>query len=374
MLAIGLMSGTSLDGVDAALVRIDDDQVTLIKYTTLDYDPTFKERLFRNLNTTTAKLHEISTLNFELGHWFVKAIDLVLQDTPYHYRDIDYVASHGQTIWHDPHGMPSSTMQIGEPSVIAYHTNIQTIANFRVMDIAAGGEGAPLVPFSEYFLYRNTKQNLVLQNIGGISNLTYIPVGAAMEDVRSFDCGVGNIMIDYFMKKYYGLPFDDGGHIALSGMVIPEVMDYLKQDQFITRMPPKSTGREQYNHEFMEQLATRFAFDTRNKQDIIATITEFTAYSIAYQYLSFIKNIDLAVICGGGSHNQYILKRLREMTHMKIVTGEEFGLNSDAKEAVAFAILGYMTLHHQASNVPSATGAKAHVVLGQITPSPRPKQ
>jgi anhydro-N-acetylmuramic acid kinase len=187
----------------------------------------------------------------------------------------------------------------------------------------------------------------VLQNIGGISNLTYIPVGAKMEDVRSFDCGVGNIMIDYFMKKYYQLPFDDGGRIALSGNVLPEVMDYLKQDQFITRMPPKSTGREQYNHEFMEQLAARFAFDTRNKQDIIATITEFTAYSIAYQYLTFIKKIDLAVICGGGSHNQYIIKRLHEMTHMKIVTGEEFGLNSDAKEAVAFAILGYMTLHHQ---------------------------
>ncbi|MFA6890030.1 MAG: anhydro-N-acetylmuramic acid kinase [Bacilli bacterium] len=370
MLAIGLMSGTSLDGVDAALVDIGED-VRLLKFNMLPYDQDMKDRLFRNLNTTTAKLHEISLLNFELGHWFVRAIDALLEDTIYTYQDIEFVASHGQTIWHDPHGNPASTLQIGEASIIAYVTNIQTISNFRVMDIAAGGEGAPLVPFSEYYLYRNTQQNLILQNIGGISNLTFIPIGATIDDVVSFDCGVGNIMIDYFTKKYYGYPYDESGHIALSGKPIKAVIDYLKQDVFIKRTPPKSTGREQYSHDFMEKMSEECQFPRYRCEDIVATMAEFTAYSIAYQYLTFIKTADCAVICGGGSHNLYILKRLREMTQMNIMTGEEFGLNSDAKEAVAFAILGYMTLQGKPSNVPSATGAKHPVVLGQITPSPR---
>ncbi|MDD4211852.1 MAG: anhydro-N-acetylmuramic acid kinase [Bacilli bacterium] len=373
MLAIGLMSGTSLDGVDAALVDIQ-EEVKLIKFHTLPYDQDFKNRLFRNLNVKTAKLSEISTLNFELGHWFVKAIDNLLQGTPYTYQDIAFVASHGQTIWHDPKGQIPSTLQIGEASIIAYHTNIQVVSNFRVMDIAAGGEGAPLVPFSEYYLYRNTPINLVLQNIGGISNLTYIPVGATMEEVKSFDCGVGNIMIDYFTHKYYNKPYDEDGKIALSGHVIETIFNHLKQDAFITRIPPKSTGREQYSQEFMETLSETYQFANYRPQDIIATITELTAYSIAYQYLHFIKQIDCAVICGGGSHNHYILKRLREITQFTIITGEEFGLNSDAKEAVAFAILGYMTLSGKPSNVPSATGAKMPVVLGQITPSPKQKE
>ncbi len=373
MLGIGLMSGTSLDGVDAALVKITDNEVNLLKFLTLSYDEEFKMRLFRNLNSSTAKLNEISTLNFELGHWFVRAIDKLLENTLYTYNNIDFVASHGQTIWHDPAGKYPSTLQIGEASVIAYHTNITTVANFRVMDMAAGGEGAPLVPFSEYFLFRNTKENLVLQNIGGISNLTYIPIGAKMTDVRSFDCGVGNIMIDYFTKKYFNLPYDEDGQIALRGVIISEILEHLKKDEFIYHKPPKSTGREKYSYDFMEQLASELNFASYKKEDIITTITEFTVYSIAYQYLNFIKKIDKAVISGGGSHNKYIIKRLKELTKMNIITGEEFGLNSDAKEAVAFAILGYMTLKGRPSNVPSATGAKNHVILGQITPSPLKK-
>lgn len=373
MLAIGLMSGTSLDGVDAALVEINEDEVVLLKFITLPYNEEFKTRLFLNLNTKTAQLKEISTLNFELGHWLVKAIDQLLENTRYKYEDIKFVATHGQTIWHDPQGPYPSTLQIGEASIIAYKTNIQTISNFRVMDIAAGGEGAPLVPFSEYFLYRKTKENLVFQNIGGISNLTYIPIGAKMEDIRSFDCGVGNIMMDYYTKKYFNLPYDPNGKLALSGVIIKPILDALKTDEFIYRLPPKSTGREKYSHDFMENLALEYNFAAYKKEDIITTVAEFTAFSIAYQYLTFIKKIDKVVVCGGGSHNKYILKRLKEMTNMNIITGEEFGLNSDAKEAIAFAILGYMTLNNKPSNVPSATGAKSHVILGQITPSPRGK-
>ena len=374
MLGIGLMSGTSLDGVDAALVLFKGRKTTLIKCVTLPYDATFKNELFRNLHDATAKLSEISRLNFRLGYYFKDAIDLVLQDTGYVYDDITFVASHGQTIWHDPHGNPPSTLQIGEASVISYLTGIQTISNFRAMDVVAGGEGAPLVPFSEYYQFRSKTKDIVLQNIGGISNLTYLKKNATPDDIISFDCGVGNIMIDYFAQLYFHIPYDDQGAIALQGTIIPEVYAHLIQDEFIKRTPPKSTGREQYSHAFMNELATQLQFERYRPQDILTTITEFTVYGIVYHYLNFLDHVDQAIICGGGSHNQYIMKRLKESCPFEVLTGEEFGINSDAKEAVAFAILGYQTIHHRPSNMKQATGAKEDVILGDITLNPHIKK
>lgn len=375
MLAIGLMSGTSLDGMDAILVKIENNKFMPLKFITLPYTEEFKKTIMRNLSDDTAKLSEISSLNFKIGEISVEAIDLLLKDTKYKYQDIDYVASHGQTIWHDPKGVKSaihtpSTFQIGEPSVISYKTGIKTISNFRTMDVASGGEGAPLVPYSEYMLFRSDDKNIVLQNIGGIGNLTYLKKGATIDEVYSFDTGPGNIMIDYFMKKYFNLPFDTNGDIASSGMVIKEVFNYLLKDEFVKKEPPKSTGREQYSKEFMEQMATSLEFDRYDKKDIICTLTEFTAYTISYQYLNFIKDIDLIVVSGGGSHNKYIMKRIEELTNIKTITGEEFGIDSDSKEALAFVILGYQTLHNLPSNVISATGAKDYVILGNITPNP----
>ena len=238
MIAIGLMSGTSLDGVDAILVEIENDNYKVIKFITKQYEQSFKKRILRNLSDSTAKLSEISSLNFELGHKFVEAIDELLKDTNYNYKDIDFVASHGQTIWHDPKGVKCdnafpSTLQIGEPSVISYKTGIKTISNFRTMDVAAGGEGAPLVPYSEYLLYKSDTQNIVLQNIGGIGNLTYLKKGCSLEDMFSFDTGPGNVFIDYFSNKYFNAPFDKDGMFASKGKVIKELFEYLKEDKFI---------------------------------------------------------------------------------------------------------------------------------------------
>ena len=375
MLAIGLMSGTSLDGVDAILVEITNEKFKQIKFVTLPYNESFKEKIFRNLSDSTAKLSEISSLNFELGYKFVEAIDLLLKDTKYTYKDIEFVASHGQTIWHDPKGNKCenavpSTLQIGEPSVISYKTGIKTISNFRTMDVAAGGEGAPLVPYTEYMLFKSDSQNIVLQNIGGISNLTYLPKKCSIEEVFSFDTGPGNIMIDYFVKKYFDKPYDDGGKIALSGKIIDELLEYLKKDKFIYQTPPKSTGREQYSVEFMEFLDEKFDFKTQAKEDIVCTFTYFTAYCIAYHYLNYLKDVNVAIINGGGSHNKYILQKLEELTKIKIITGEEFGIDSDSKEALAFVVLGYQTLVNKPSNVRSVTGAKDFVILGNITPNP----
>ena len=375
MIAIGLMSGTSLDGVDAILVEIKEDKYIPLKFITLPYEESFKKRILKNLSDASAKLSEISSLNYELGYKFVDAIDLLLKDTQYSYKDVDFVASHGQTIWHDPkgekcEGAVPSTFQIGEPSVISYNTGIKTISNFRTMDVAAGGEGAPLVPYSEYLLYRSEEKNIVLQNIGGISNLTFLPKKCSIEDVFSFDTGPGNIMIDYFVKKYFNKPYDDKGSIASSGDVIIELLEYLKQDEFLKVIPPKSTGREQYSVEFMEMLAEKFNFDAYDKKDIVCTFTYYTAYSIGYHYLNYLKDIDLVIINGGGSHNDYILDTIRELTNLKIITGEDFGINSDSKEALAFVVMGHQTLLGKPSNVKSVTGAKDYVVLGNITINP----
>lgn len=371
MIAIGLMSGTSLDGVDAALVKIENDEFELLKFETLNYNANFKAKLMRNLHDSSAKLSEICSLNFELGYKFVEAIDLLLNDSGYTYADIEFVASHGQTIFHNPKGLDGnvpSTLQIGEASVITYHTGIKVVSDFRVMDVVAGGEGAPLVPMSEYMIYKDNSKNIVLQNIGGIGNLTYLPKGGSIDDVIAFDTGPGNVMIDYFVNKYFNIPFDDGGKIALSGKVINEVIDYLKADNFVIAAPPKSTGREQYTKEFMEMLVEKFNFDRFNKEDIITTITEFTVYSISYNYLKYLDNIDLVIVNGGGSHNKYIIKRLKEILEVDVITGDEFGISSDAKEAIAFVVLGHLTLTNRAGNVKSATGAKEQVILGKITP------
>lgn len=371
MIAIGLMSGTSLDGVDAALVKIENNQFKLLKFITLNYNQEFKTKIMRNLHDESARLSEICSLNFELGYKFVEAIDKLLEGTRYQYDDISFVASHGQTIWHNPkynNGNIPSTFQIGEPSIITYQTNISTISNFRVMDIAAGGEGAPLVPMSEYMLFKSETKNIILQNIGGISNLTYLPKRCKIDDVIAFDTGPGNIMIDYFVNKYFGISYDEGGKIALSGKVINELFNALKEDEFIKRTPPKSTGREQYNQSFMENLISKYNFANYDKADIITTISEFTVYGITYNYLEFIKNFDQVVVSGGGSHNQYIIKRMSEILKKEVLTQEDLGFNSDAKEAIAFVALGYLTINNQPSNVKSATGAKNSVILGNITP------
>ncbi|MGD9605065.1 MAG: anhydro-N-acetylmuramic acid kinase [Bacilli bacterium] len=376
MKAIGLMSGTSLDGCDAALVDINEGKFTLEKFVTLPYDALFKTKIMKNLNNDTAKLAEICSLNFELGEKFVQAIDLLLENTVYHYDDISFVASHGQTIWHNPKAsgqLVASTLQIGEPSIITFKTNITTVFNFRTMDIAAGGEGAPLVPMSEFMLFKSDAESIILQNIGGIANLTYLPKQSTIDDVVAFDCGPGNVMIDYFTNKYFHKPFDDQGKIALSGMIIIPVYENLIKDAFFDLKPPKSTGRELYNALYMENMAKKYQFDAYDKQDIITTISELTVYGITRNIALYTPNFDRIVISGGGSHNHYILSRLQDILNKPVQTQEDLGLSSDAKEAVAFAVLGYLTLNNEVGNVVSATGAKKSVILGNIAPRKEPK-
>jgi len=370
MYAIGLMSGTSLDGVTASLVEINRGKFKLIKCKTYPYTKEFKNKIFRNLNKQTARLDEISALNFEISDWFVKAIDFLLIDTEITYKDIKFVASHGQTIWHDPNGQVPNTLQIGEAAVIAYKTGITTISNFRSIDVAAGGQGAPLVPFSEYYLFKDKikKKSLAFLNIGGMSNVTYFPEGAEIEDILAFDTGAGNVMIDYFTNKYFNLPYDNNGYIASTGKIIPELLEYLKEDPYIYQTPPKSTGREKYSVAYMKKLVDNFNLDSYpRKEDIITTVTEFTAFNIGYNYKKFLGNAETFVVSGGGSHNEYLMDRISYYTTENAITGDEFGIDVDSKESVAFAVMGYMTLTGKPSNVRTATGAKESLILGDIT-------
>lgn len=370
MLAIGLMSGTSLDGVDAALVLIENDVFKLVDFITLPYTIEFRNKLKRNLNDDSAKLSEICSLNFELGYVFIQAIDMLLTKNDLVYKDIEFVCSHGQTIWHSPHSEVPSTLQIGEGQVISTITGIKVISNLRVADIVAGGEGAPLVPYFEYLYFKKYSLNIILQNIGGIGNLTYLKKDGDVKDVFAFDTGPGNVIIDYFMNKYYQVPFDKDGMIASSGDVINNIFDYFKNDDYLVKTPPKSTGRELYSQGNLERIAKGLDFDKYDKADIITTVTEYTVYSIVYHYRKYIKTFDKVIVSGGGAHNKYIMRRLNEELDNKVSDADEFTeINnfSDAKEAFAFAVLGYLSLTNRCGNVISATGAKYPVVLGQIT-------
>ena len=371
ILCIGLMSGTSLDGCDAALVKItSEEKFILLDFLTLPYTDEFRNKIKRNLSDDTAKLSEVCSLNFELGYIFKDAIDLILKNNNLKYDDIEFVASHGQTIWHAPkaiNGNVASTLQIGEGQVISVLTGIKVISNFRVADVVVGGEGAPLVPMFEYMYFKDDNKNVILQNIGGIGNLTYLKKGCNLNDVVAFDTGPGNVIIDYFVNKYFNKQYDANGDIANSGDIIYPVLKDLLDDEFLKRIPPKSTGREQYSSEFLEGFAKEHQFDMYNKEDIITTVSEFTVLSIVYNYKEFIKDFDKVIVSGGGAHNKYIMRRLNEELNNIVYRCDEVGLNSDAKEAFAFAVLGYLSLTNRFGNVRKATGAMSDVVLGEVT-------
>ncbi len=382
MYAVGLMSGTSLDGIDAALVEIDgqgkNTKVKLIEFMTLSLPSDVKEEIKIACSEEKSSVDLICSLNFKLGYLFADAANKVCEKAGMNIEELDFIASHGQTIYHLPKNkanLVSSTLQIGEPAVIAYETGVKVISNFRVMDMASGGEGAPLVPYSEYVIYGNDDENVALQNIGGIGNVTVIPKGGNIDRVFAFDTGPGNMIIDEVCLRLFNLAYDADGKIAATGKIQEDMIEDLMSHPYIYSIPPKTTGREDFGQQFVDKVLKKYS--KRNSEDILSTVTMFTAKSIAENYKKFILDkikLNKVVIGGGGAHNKTLLAYLREeLPNITIVTQDDIGLSSDAKEAVAFVILGNETLHSSFSNVPSATGAREKVILGNITPSPRIK-
>lgn len=372
MLAIGLMSGTSLDGVDVALVDLEGYQ--LKAFLTYPYSDDLKMRIRRNLFNETSTVQELCSLNFELGYVFVEAIKQLIKETSLDLKDVAFIASHGQTFWHNPDQMDgffSSTLQLGEPSVIAYAFNKTVVSNFRTMDMAARGKGAPLIPYSEYLIFKSDDKNIALQNIGGIGNVTYLKEKASLNDVIAFDTGPGNMIIDGAMKFLFQVDYDQDGKTASQGIIIESLLAELMSDDYFKQEPPKATGREKYNDVFINNFIQKAKAQGYTNYDIIATLTAFTARSIVQGCLDFLPPIDLMIVGGGGSYNKYLMKLISDYAPFKVITQEDYGYRSDAKEAIGFVVLGDMTLKYLPSNVPSATGAECPVILGNITLPPK---
>ncbi len=378
MYIAGVMSGTSLDGIDVALVHIEgsgvDSKIELIHFTTVPFCNDMKNEIQQALSIETSNVQLICSLNFKLGLCFANAVKEVCKEANFPLRQLDLIGSHGQTIYHQPKqegNIISSTLQIGEPAVIAYETNTTVISNFRTMDMAAGGQGAPLVPYSEIILYRHQTKNRLLQNIGGIGNVTVVPSKRSNESVIAFDTGPGNMIIDEVCQRLFELSYDQNGKIAKQGVVVDEILTYCMNHPFLNVKPPKSTGREQFGEAFVTELLNRF--EKHSRENILATVTMFTASSIVHHYQEFIfpyYEIDEVILGGGGSYNRTLVEMIRfglKEEKCKIFTQEDLGYSSAAKEAIAFAILANETYHRNPSNVPSATGAKQSVVLGNIT-------
>lgn len=376
MLAVGLMSGTSLDGVDTVLCEISgQDESTKVKqlyFKTYDIPESLRTKIRKCCSRELIPVDLICSLNFELGYLFADAVKSLCKDANVKLEDLSFIASHGQTIFHIPKAYDDyvpSTLQIGEAAIIANECKTKVISNFRVMDMAVGGEGAPLVPYSETLLYSEENQAVALQNIGGIGNVTVLPKKGDTKKVIAFDTGPGNMMIDEAVRTFYGKKYDTDGYYARQGNLIPSLAAELKNHPYFNLEIPKTTGREMFGEHFTKSILEKYHSCEPN--DLIHTFTWFTAYSIAYHYKKYLISeygLKKCIIGGGGAYNSYLLELIKnEMPEVTVMTQEEHGFSSEAKEALAFVILGNQTYHRRPSNVPSATGAKKSVILGQIT-------
>jgi len=378
MRVVGLMSGTSADGVDTAVVEIDGGKVKLLAFDTFAY-PAVLRRQILNLCRLEARLDDICHYNFVLGEVFADAVIKLCSKSGIFLSSVDLIGSHGQTIYHQPSGKRyrskkiCSTLQIGEPSVITQRTGITTVADFRPRDMAAGGQGAPLVPYADYILFKHKRLARAVQNIGGIANVTFLPGGCKQDEIIAFDTGPGNMVIDGIINLISGgkKRCDTGGKMAARGKVDNRLLNELLRHPFFKRRPPKSTGREEFGIDFAERIYQRAEKKGLADADIVATVTALTAKSIAQAYRRFLKEKpDEMILCGGGSHNYTLVEMLHtEIPDVKILSTDDFGINIDAKEAVSFAILAWATIKGMASNIPSATGAERPVILGKIVPA-----
>lgn len=379
MRVAGLMSGTSADGVDVAIVDITAGKIRLLAFDVFPYSRTLREEILRLCRPESARLDDICHYNFVLGEVFAGAVVRLCSKSGIALRSIDLIGSHGQTIYHSPRGRAGrggavhSTLQIGEPSVIAQRTGITTVADFRPRDMAAGGEGAPLVPYADYVLFGRNRRSRAVQNIGGIANVTFLPSGCRQSDVIAFDTGPGNIVIDGIMRLISGgkKRFDRNGQMAARGSVDRRLLSEMLRHPFLRCRPPKSTGREEFGAVFAEQFYRRAAKKGLADADIVATVTAFTAATIARAYRQFLPALpEELILCGGGVRNSTLAGMLRgELPEVKMLRSDDFGISADAKEAVSFAILAWATIKGYANNVPSATGAEKSVVLGKIIPA-----
>jgi len=379
VIVAGVMSGTSADGINVALVRFQtrrgaSGKPALIGHAEYPYAVNIRRAVLAAMNAQSASVADLSRLNFLLGELYA---DAVLATQKRFRVKADLVGCHGQTIYHQGESAPylgrtvAVTWQTGEGAVVAARVGAPCVSDFRPADMAAGGKGAPLVPFLDYLFYRDSRVGRIVQNIGGIANLTAIPAGAGPEKVIAFDTGPGNMVIDAVMERLFGKRFDRGGRVAASGTVDDGAIAKLMRTPFFREKPPKTAGREEFGREFVAKFV-RLCGRT-NKANVAATATAFTVRSIADAVQRFVlrrARFAEMVVSGGGAKNPTLMGMLaNELSTLGVAlrTSDEFGIPAEAKEAVAFALMAYETWHRRPSNVPSATGAKRSAVLGKIS-------
>jgi anhydro-N-acetylmuramic acid kinase len=386
MLVMGMMSGTSADGIDVVLARISGAppnlNAKLLRHTSVKFPPALRKEILRVAEQQPITAGALSQLNFRLGELFAAAALTACRDLRVSSSKVHLIGSHGQTIFHQGRpasffGLPTaSTLQIGEPSVIAARTGITTVGDFRPADMALGGQGAPLVPYADYLLYRHEKLGRVSLNLGGIANITVLPRAAKPRQVFAFDTGPANMLIDALVSHFtHGrLRFDQNAQLASQGRSIPALVDALMRDAYLKLAPPKSTGREYYGHAYLKKI---LAFGRRYRakpNDLIRAATIFTALSVVDALNRFVlpkTKIQQLIVSGGGAHNPLILAQLAAaLPGIEVLPSSRLGIPEDAKESFAFALLAYETFHRRPANLPSATGARSPAILGKISYAP----
>ncbi|HVJ07021.1 MAG TPA: anhydro-N-acetylmuramic acid kinase [Acidisarcina sp.] len=386
MIVAGVMSGTSADGVDVALVRIRPKgagpdlelDLKLIAHVSFPFSTALRRSVLDAMDARSTTTAELARLNWRLGITYAEAVRSTLAEHPV---KLQLIGCHGQTVYHQakPERYAGRTFactwQIGEMALLAREMRVPVVSNFRPADMAAGGQGAPLVPLLDYVLFRDAKRGRVLQNLGGIGNLTAVPRSAGISQVLAFDTGPANMVIDAVTQLLFQQSFDRGGHIAARGRVLEEVLTPLLRQPFFSAAPPKTAGREEFGSEYARKFAALCSRASTQPEDAVATATALTARSIGLAYERFVQPLMQGaavdyVLSGGGSQNATLVEMLRatlEPLHCRIMTSDDLGLPSQAKEATAFALLAWQTWHHRPGNVPSATGATEAALLGQIT-------
>jgi len=385
-LVLGLMSGTSADGIEVALARISDApphlNAKLLNHTSISFQPKLRKEILRMAEQQPISAGDLSQLNFRLGEIFAEAALTACRRFRVTPKKIALIGSHGQTIFHQGKPVPylgrktASTLQIGEASIIAARIGITTVADFRPADIAQGGQGAPLVPYADYLLYRHAKLGRISLNLGGIANITVIPANAKPSQVFAFDTGPANMLIDALVAHFtHGRQrYDKDARLAQQGRSIPPLINDLMRDPYLKLAPPKSTGREYYGRTYLDKILALGRRHRAKPNDLIRAATIFTPLSIVDALNRFAlpkTKIHQLIISGGGSHNPLLIAQLAAaLPRMEVLRSTELGVPEDAKEAFAFALLAYETFHQRPSNVRSATGARRPAILGKLAYAP----
>jgi len=364
-LYIGLMSGTSLDGIDAVLVDFGSTNPTPLQSVHHDFDESLRQRLLQLTQNQSISLTELGELDHLLGLSYATIVETLLKSASVTASEVRAIGSHGQTICHQPKSCHPFTLQIGDANLIAEKSAITTVADFRRRDMAAGGQGAPLVPAFHAALFRNNKRETVVINIGGIANLSTLPADPHLP-VTGFDSGPGNLLLDGWIQLHKGEQYDDGGRWGATGKVIPSLLDKFLSEPFFGTPPPKSSGRELFNMAWLQQKLS----GNEGDEDVQATLHELTARTIADAVKLQPRMAELIILCGGGSFNRYLGERIAHyLPEIRITSTAEFGIDPQLIEAMAFAWLARETLSGRAGNIPEVTGARRAVTLGAIYPA-----